>query len=280
MTALISKLQQSLAVRALAHRATFFLGTRFPDNFPFVFVLGFPKSGTTWACQLVADYLRLPFPQFSMLPHTFECVIHGHQIPTPRHTPLAYVVRDGRDAAVSFFHFELRHVRAGHPERLAKQVKAVFPKNPTSPEQCFPHFNDFLEVFFQNPPATAVAWHTHVRRFIEQRTQRQGLLRYEHLVSEGPEELGRCIADITGDTPEPDRLRWAIDKYDFSRQKKKADPTALRRKGGPGDWKNHFDPAAAQLFRDRAGDLLISLGYEQDNTWADHAENDPPALRT
>lgn len=39
------------------------------------------------------------------------------------------------------------------------------------------------------------------------------------------------------------------------------------RKGQPGNWKEHFTQANKTLFKELTGDLLIRLGYEQDNSW-------------
>lgn len=39
------------------------------------------------------------------------------------------------------------------------------------------------------------------------------------------------------------------------------------RKGQPGNWKEHFTDANKALFKELVGDLLIHLGYEQDNNW-------------
>ncbi len=39
------------------------------------------------------------------------------------------------------------------------------------------------------------------------------------------------------------------------------------RKGAIGDWSNHFTEEHRNAFKDIAGDILISLGYERDNTW-------------
>jgi hypothetical protein len=39
------------------------------------------------------------------------------------------------------------------------------------------------------------------------------------------------------------------------------------RKGQPGNWKEHFTAANKALFKERTGDLLIALGYEQDDQW-------------
>jgi hypothetical protein len=39
------------------------------------------------------------------------------------------------------------------------------------------------------------------------------------------------------------------------------------RAGKTGGWKEHFTPEHKALFKEVAGDLLIQLGYEQDNDW-------------
>jgi hypothetical protein len=39
------------------------------------------------------------------------------------------------------------------------------------------------------------------------------------------------------------------------------------RKGQPGNWKEHFTETNKALFKEKAGDLLIQLGYEQDQNW-------------
>jgi hypothetical protein len=39
------------------------------------------------------------------------------------------------------------------------------------------------------------------------------------------------------------------------------------RKGQPGNWREHFTEANKALFKEKVGDLLLNLGYEQDNDW-------------
>ena len=39
------------------------------------------------------------------------------------------------------------------------------------------------------------------------------------------------------------------------------------RKGIAGDWENAFSERDTEIFKETAGDLLIGLGYEKDDTW-------------
>jgi len=39
------------------------------------------------------------------------------------------------------------------------------------------------------------------------------------------------------------------------------------RKGQPGNWREHFTDANKILFKEVAGDLLVNLGYEENNDW-------------
>lgn len=39
------------------------------------------------------------------------------------------------------------------------------------------------------------------------------------------------------------------------------------RKGKPGDWRDHFSQRNIDFFKETAGDLLITLGYEKDDSW-------------
>ncbi len=45
------------------------------------------------------------------------------------------------------------------------------------------------------------------------------------------------------------------------------DENSHYRKGISGDWKNYFTEAHKKFFKDRYGDLLIKLGYENNNDW-------------
>jgi hypothetical protein len=46
-------------------------------------------------------------------------------------------------------------------------------------------------------------------------------------------------------------------------------PNLHRRSGQPSQWRQHFEPCHKQRFDELFDDVLVKLGYERDNTWAD-----------
>ena len=52
------------------------------------------------------------------------------------------------------------------------------------------------------------------------------------------------------------------------REAGKEDRNNFLRKGIAGDWKNHFNEEAANIFHHYAGETLIKLGYEINDDWA------------
>ena len=114
----------TLLLRTTSHHLTWFPGTRFPDAIPLVFVTGYPKSGTTWACQMVADYLRLPFPRFTLLPVGCPAAVQGHQRVWKRYRKGVYVLRDGRDVPREPV-FLPRPPRPGRPPESIHEQRSV-----------------------------------------------------------------------------------------------------------------------------------------------------------
>ena len=55
----------------------------------------------------------------------------------------------------------------------------------------------------------------------------------------------------------------------FKRKLGELDEKSHGRQGLPGDWRNHFSPRVRRAFHERAGELLITAGYEKDATWID-----------
>ena len=153
-----------LRLRVVSHNVTWLLGTRFPKSIPLVFVVGYPKSGTTWAGQLVADYLRLPFPRWSLLPVACAATVQGHQPVRKRYRKGVYVLRDGRDVLVSQYFFHARFIPEGDHPRMSARLRRIFPGlvNKTDVSK---NFAPFLERQMTKPQSTRLSWAQHVRSY-------------------------------------------------------------------------------------------------------------------
>ncbi len=262
----------NLRMRTTSHHITWMLGRRFPEVFPYVFVLGHPKSGTTWGCQLLADVMQLPFPRFSLLPVGCEAVVHGHELVDAKYPRGVYMVRDGRDVLVSRTFFALRHLAEGPNPRLSAHQRRVFGeiKSKDDPD----NFRRLLEYTLSKGSPKIGNWSAHVRSFLNTPHHHFQLLRYEDLLDDGVSTLTRVVRGLTGKEPDPELAEMAVRKYDFARQRKARDTVAeggkkFLRKGRAGDWRNHFTPELARLFDHHMGDDLIAMGYEKDHSWVD-----------
>ena len=258
-------------LRTVSHHVTWWMGQRFTRAIPLVFVLGFPKSGTTWVSQITADYLQLPFPKFSLLPIGFPAVVHGHERVTRRYPRGVYAMRDGRDALTSMFFYVLRRIPEGQRRKLSRRQRRIFPGF-TSHADKQGNFNRFVEAQMKRPHI-GINWGDHVLSYYEAANPGMVLLKYEDLRLDGPRTFASAMRDLTGRDPDMDRIQVTLDRFSFDKQSgRKAgqeDAKSFLRKGQVGDWRNHFTIEAAEMFAEHCGDALIRAGYEPDAAWLD-----------
>lgn len=257
---------------AVSHYVSYGLASKLPDVFPILFVTGYPKSGTVWVCQVVSDYLGLPFANQSLLPVGMHCVMHGHQRIWPEGPPAVYVTRDGRDTMVSMYFYMLRALP--NPDAGFREL----------PGHIRPYFQDmhdlkdirgnmptFIERQMARPLGSKANWHDHVRTSLDSEREDVPFVKYEDMLADGPGTLAKAMRTLTGDEPDMDRCRQSIDKFAFKKQTGRAsgseDKQSFLRKGQAGDWRNHFSKESAEVFDQHAGDTLIALGYENDRGW-------------
>ena len=90
-------------------------------------------------------------------------------------------------------------------------------------------------------------------------------MRFEDLILEREAALGRILDYLAwrGFTPQASRDQAVAVLAEAIKPKK----SGTYRKGQPGNWREHFTPANKALFKAQAGDLLLSLGYEQNDSW-------------
>lgn len=260
---------------ALSHYVSYFLASKMPQTFPILFVVGYPKCGTTWACQLMADYFQIPFANQSLLPVGMQSVMHGHQRIWPDGPPAAYVIRDGRDTMISMYFYLIRGLPAPGPDaepvlKVRRDISRYF-RDLSTRENIRDNLPYFIEQQMRRPHGCRANWAEHLRTSRQAGRTDVPFVKYEDLLADGPGTLASAVQTLTGEPADMDRCRQAVEKFAFKRQAGRDSGTEDRkeflRKGQAGDWRNYFSREAAEVFDRYAGDVLIELGYEKDRSW-------------
>jgi len=156
-----------------------------------------------------------------------------------------HIIRDGRDVCVSgWFHNQ-------------RKAKADFATK-------FPTLSHYVAY---TAPHHWVRYIEQARAFGEQHPGDYFELRYEDLHGRGAEVVGEMLdfigVDASGDAVAACREAGAFDGKSEGRGQGEEDRGSFYRKGVVGDWENHFDARAEQVFMQHAGDLLRDLGYAE-----------------
>jgi len=238
------------------------LGKGFADH---CLVNEYPKSGGSWAAQLLSDALGLPFPR-NRLPMLQSSILHGHyMIASPLDMKVVFW-RDGRDVAVSWYY----HYVFGVDKASQRAVEFVRrDAGIDDPENVEVSFLPALDYFLTRSRYPRFTWAAFVDRWATDASCVH--VRYEDLHTDTVGELRRMVNSLTGaDLPVED-ARAIVDKYSFRRQSGREqgqlNKKSYLRKGIVGDWRNHFSKEARDLFNHKAGAQLIRLGYEPDESW-------------
>ncbi|MCC6494486.1 MAG: sulfotransferase domain-containing protein [Pirellulales bacterium] len=233
-----------------------------------VMLATYPKSGTTWLAFMLAQLLWRAGREQKLLDNRFlpiigkqryaqrrlpsgGRIIRTHERYRPRYAKSIYVVRDGRDVAVSMY---------WHMQR-ATGMQA--------------DFSDYLVPYLQGRLSGAGAWHKHVTEWLDCPAYREGrvlLVRYESMKEDAERELRRT-AEFLGVTPTNEQIADALEAgsmESMKRQEKASEGIAhleagekipVVRKGIVGDWQNYFSPADVATFAAFASEAMSRLGY-------------------
>jgi len=227
-----------------------------------VFIVGYPKSGNTWMQYLLASAFYgidlevapdalvqdlVPDVHFKKFykPYFPVTFFKSHFLPRPDYRKVVYLLRDGRDAMVSYWHF-LRDV-------CAKEI-------------------DFAEWVRSGDYLFPCKWHEHIERWHENPHNAQILtVRYEDLKRDAAAELAR-IAEFSGFKRERAALEAAANSASFTSMKRREAQFAWEspsipktgrfiRKGQIGSHRDEMPPAALEAFLLEAGAALKQTGY-------------------
>lgn len=235
-------------------------------------VLGFPRSGTTWLCQMLADALAIRFDQLRYTPALRPAVLHGHWPYDKRLRQVTFVIRDGRDTMVSFYFFHKLMHDAGETTIL----RHLYPSG-ADLNDIRSNLPRFIEHAFTSPMGVRSDWATYNRSW----SDRPGVVyvRYEALRAHPGEELDRICRTLGRPSP-PERIaasvrRWSMDQL-TGRTPGTEDRSSVVRKGAVGDWRSAFSDESCSIFAELAGRSLVELGYERSADWRSWSATEAP----
>ena len=260
----------------VVNHCSYLIARAAPKRIPVTVVTGFPKSGTVWATQMIADYLQLPFVDLSYSPVGCPAVIHTHyRVPSRGGLPMVYVARDGRDTIVSMYFYLAQLLPEGDDPQMPRWLRRYFKglKNKADIRDFLPRF---IEYQFRRPTGCRANWNEHLKSYFETRRTNVPLLKYENLLADPQSELSQAVGLLTGRPVDEELLQFTVRKFSFEKQtgrkRGKQQDSAFVRKGTAGDWKNYFNKEAAQVFDELAGRTLVAAGYEADSSWVDRVD--------
>jgi hypothetical protein len=232
-----------------------------------VLLISYPRSGNTWVRFLLANILKpreieidfhnvhLFIPELNRNNDIIEVlvpprIIKTHVLFKPEFPRVIYLVRDGRDVYVSYYHYRLKQLEDGTT------------------------FGDFLRRKDHFPSR----WKDHVESWLNAGLPEKDFLvvRYENLLEDPLSEMVRMV-NFVGLDASDDAIIEAIENSRFEKMKeidqtkgRKYNLTGTKdfvRKGQAGSWRDEFSKEEIRYFKDTAGDLLIRLGYEKNLDW-------------
>jgi hypothetical protein len=185
-----------------------------------------------------------------------------------------HIIRDGRDIAISMVH---------HRWNRARDEGGIYELDPDEVRRREAYRSgsggntQTGEGLFTEKMLTSMAngWREQIARSREDGRALLGAnyteVKYEDLLERPEEETRRLLEFLHADSGD-EVVRECVASASFEnwtkgRERGQEDPSAFLRKGVAGDWKNVFTERDKEIFKERAGDLLIDLGYEKDNVW-------------
>ena len=231
-------------------------------------IVSFPRSGSTWVRFMLANLIvgsDRPLGFETMEEHVPDLhtpgiedilrkmppgrLLKSHSLYDQQYKRVVYLVRDGRDTMVSYYHYHCPH-----------NLQATF--------------IDFLRIHHVIWPG---AWHRHVESWLDHKDGLSLLLvRYEDLLTDPDDQLRR-IADFAALPADQERIAQAVRNCEFATLQKietekggfRTDNPGFRffRTGRSGTWKEYFGPEHKELFKRLANPTLLRLGYVDGPNW-------------
>lgn len=209
-------------------------------------------SGKKRDAQQAVQWLDSLGPRDVSSAHLFARPEAIARVCTPNFIPY-FIFRDPRDVVVSHVFYvtemEARHVHHAYYQSLpdfdARLKVSILGRPDTDIE--FPNIAERFEPYmdWMNHPEVMTI---HFEDLIQDRTTMLNQI-IDHFLKRAPVQA------------QPGLIRESLE----SSINPTKSPTF--RSGKTGEWKKHFTDEHKKVFKDIAGDLLVKLGYEQNNNW-------------
>jgi len=246
-----------------------------------MYVVGYPKSGNTWLCYLLAYSLNVEFDDYDnpkIYPtkeHLRKLVKGGHAHKSftkevgevlkthkgikeiDQSQPIIYLVRDGRDVMASYYHYEYVYKR---------RQKIFEPRMPLKSSihrarwklQAMCVKSDFSRYLRKR----GAEWGEHVTEWLE--SDQILIIKYEDMIADTSGALKNLYEKLDLNV-ETAVINEAVEIFRFDRMAGrnagKEEKGAFFRKGIVGDWVNHFSKDDETYFESISGAALKHLGY-------------------
>jgi hypothetical protein len=253
-----------------------------------IIVIGYPKSGCTWATRLVAELVGCPVAGFWQSNKkeiavegedrvsTYRCYKSHHQLeelglsPNDHNNSLIYILRDPRDLAIS----AANYFRFDRFPRLAALFRALPQGNKLFRHTLYPllvredyRLERMSEAILHGSAAVhntvRVSWREHWRPYQEAGVP---IIRYEDLLLAPEKECARILRHL-GLERTADEIATAIHNQSFARKKEtlleqgETGRAKFLRVGKSGQWREKLPIYLQRRFSDALGPELTKWGY-------------------
>lgn len=234
---------------------------------PVIHVVEYPKCGGSWIRNMLQSYLGGREYLFDRIVSR-NTVIQLHRLYRRMYCNALVVLRDPRDAYVSYYYHERRCISEGKKLAIAKYFQHD-PKRPLRED-----FSLYLGAKLTHRTEPRFSYGEFVESWVDR--PKVCCARYEDFLNDAESEFIRVLK-FFGITMNVQRVHDVLSyhsfeaetrrRYGHARKPGQEDSSKFQRKGISGDWRNHFNAESCMLIEEHEGRSMKQLGYVSDPSW-------------